>query len=317
MEPINQVHQLQATVPLYLTNYCDSNCAICNMKHSNTQLTRREGTYEEIEEQLKIIFNTEKIRSLLILTGEYKESPYRIANLKRVCWTINKAFEIGFERISINIGTLSESDIDTIYNECKNHDNIGLSIFQETYNKESYRATFGQDNPDVPKSNYSRRLLTPDLWLKRGFSIVNIGILLGIGPVKEDIRQLIDHATYLYKKYHCLVQISLPRVISHEGIINSVDDETFAEIVQQIKQELPWAEIILTTRESIENLTKLIPYIDVISPGTSDVLAYNKEGLIPNNPETSQFFISKQRERPSTILRQLQKSCNITFKYFV
>ena len=45
---------LETFVPLYISNYCDSNCLICNMRKSNGDLVRIEASDEEIFEQLKM-----------------------------------------------------------------------------------------------------------------------------------------------------------------------------------------------------------------------------------------------------------------------
>jgi len=180
-----------------------------------------------------------------------------------------------------------------------------LSLFQETYDKTLYQKIFGVYEPCNPKSNYNRRLSTPERWIRKGFRCVDLGILLGLNNCfKQDLDELIKHATYLYN-LGAIVYLSLPRIYMSGKIIPTVSDENFIQSIHILRQACPWAKLIITTRESIAMIRKVFPYIDVVSPGSSDVMPYTWEGDISNDEKTSQFKVAEKRKRPAQVLKEL------------
>ena len=307
--------ELETIVPIYLTNHCHSDCKICEMRKSNSNLERKRGSMEEIKEQLRILYEIEKIRAVLILTGEYLDGQERKENFKIVIATIKTAFEMGFEKVNFNIGALTNEEIDELYNTFPNKSQLCLSLFQETYNIDLYHNFFGNETHSIPKSHYEFRISTPERWINRGFNRINIGILSGLGNPNSDVDCLIEHANKLHTRGG-EVEISLPRIRGTKDVPCKITDEEFIKIVLKVAECCPWAKIILTTREDIHLIKKVLPVIGVISPGTSDVLPYTTKGEIPNNRKTSQFFIKDKRARPSWILNDIKTNSNYSIKYF-
>ena len=298
---------METFVPLYISNKCDSYCSMCNFNHLNKSIHRIEASMEEIENQLKILFDYEKIRAVCILTGELFLPKDRFHNIELVCNSINKAFEIGFQRVFFNIGSLEREEISYIYNHTDHHDSIVLSLFQETYDKKYYLQHFGTHPKCNPKANYQNRLDTVDRWLAFGFLNVDLGILLGFKPVGDDVDELIKHA----KKCINLganVYISTPRVKNGQ-----LSDEQYLDILYKIHKRLPTAKIIITTREKIEFINNVINIISVVSPGCSDICPYNRGNYIANNIATSQFVIENKRLRPFDVLSSLNYQGNIEY----
>lgn len=305
--------RLDAAVPVYISNLCDSACRMCGMNKNNKKMTRIDGDREAVRKQLEIIYSVEGIRWVMILSGEYKKGSYRTEHLARIIQSVNDAFEIGYERVTLNIGALDDREITSLRQGVAFPDKVGLAVFQETYNRSIYEEEFGKYSEDIPKSDFNNRLQTPERWLKNGFQLINIGILLGAGNLAEDVDSLLLHARELKRSYPCLLQISLPRIAGeHAGC----SDSEFIHTVRYIKEKIPWAEIIITTREKKEIITQLLPYIDVISPGTSEVLGYTEKGALSNDPDKSQFFVRSVRERPSEILSYFQANCHVDFNYW-
>ncbi|MBO0439016.1 hypothetical protein [Candidatus Enterococcus ikei] len=269
---------------------------------------------KDIEKQLILILKEEKVSSIMILSGEYLSGEYRNKNLNKVQWTINKALDMGFQKVLINIGSLSETEIASFYKNTVDPNKLGLSIFQETYNEKVYHKYFGRTDSLIPKSNFNTRLDTPERWLKSGFTTINIGILLGLAPVDEDIDSLVSHAISLRGKYKCNILISVPRIIGYDNKF-PISDKEFIECLKKIKKQIPWCHIIISTRESLEIISQVLPVVSVISPGSSDVLAYSKDG-ISNNPKTSQFVVGKKRKRPRDVLNLIESNEKICLKYF-
>lgn len=305
--------QLAAAVPVYISNHCDSACLMCSMNKNNDKLQRIDGDAQTIRNQLQIIYQREKVSWVMILSGEYIKGEYRRMHMQRIIETVNTAFHIGFQRITLNIGSLDDDEIKLLRSGFKYPNQVGLAVFQETYNRAVFEREFGEYDRSIPKSDYEHRLSTPERWLSHGFRMINIGILLGTGDLQEDLDALIRHAKNLHRSYPCSVQISVPRIA---GAHDKCSDTVFIGNVRQIKQEIPWAEIIITTREEKELIARALPYIDVISPGTSEVLGYTKDGPIGNHPDKSQFFVRAVRERPSEILSYFHENYHIDFEFW-
>ncbi|NDO52150.1 thiamine biosynthesis protein ThiH [Lachnospiraceae bacterium MD335] len=293
-------------VPLYVSNICHSSCRICNLRKENKKVIRIQGGKEKLEEQLEILYKRENVREICFLTGELKQGEQRTENFEYIMYAINQAFQHGFQRIFFNIGSLMDEEIDKIYERYPHDNRIVLSLFQETYDKTIYQKVFGSYEQDNPKSNFDRRLTTPERWIKKGFLNVDIGILLGINPdTEQDIEKLIKHANYLYS-LGAEVYLSLPRIYQFGKMTRLITDDKYIEYVRWLKRACPWARVIITTRESVTTIKKALPYIDVVSPGCSDIMPYTWEGEIINDERTSQFKVADKRSRPSEIIHELQ-----------
>lgn len=217
---------------------------------------------------------------------------------------------MGYEKIYFNIGSLSINEIDKFYKKFYSK-NIVLSLFQETYSQTVYKRYFGNNSLINPKADFNKRLKTAENWINVGFRNIDIGILLGLCEPSNDINQLIIHANKLYK-LGAKVHISLPRIRGVNNLKYEVNDDKYIEIIKFIKHKCPWASLIVTTRESVDLIKKSLEYITIVSPGSSDIAPYTISGKIPNNLETSQFVINKNRERPSQILDKI----GYKFRYY-
>ena len=297
---------LETFVPLYISNYCDSNCLICNMRKSNGDLVRIEASDEEIFEQLKIIYEIEKISSVCFLCGEYYAKEDRVKHIKKIIKSITCAFEIGFKKVFFNIGALFDDEIGMFYKEFVGSGKVVLSLFQETYDRDTYHSYFGRDIKSIPKAHFDLRYSTPARWLGAGFKSVDIGILLGLHNPYNDRDKLIEHANMLSQKGEGEVYVSLPRIRGVKNVPYEIDDMKYSEIIKRVRIACPDSKLIITTRETREFIDHVLDYIDVVSPGCSDVIPYTVEGELKNNILTSQFVVSEKRERPSKFLDQFK-----------
>ena len=293
---------METFVPLYISNYCDSTCLMCNLRKNNEKVIRMEASIDEIRQQLLIIRDYEKITAVCFLTGERYFSKDRLHNLTLVIDSIKMAFELNFERVFFNIGSLSYDEIQIInqsFNFLEKR-KIVLSLFQETYNKEIYAKYFGTGEFNV-KSDYEMRLSTMDIWVESGFSSIDIGILLGFErDIEADVNSLINHANK-FASNNIEVYVSIPRIKN-----GSFSDAEYIKIIKKLHDDLPSAKIILTTRERIDFINSVIDYINVVSPGSSDICPYSHNEYISNREATSQFVIEEKRMRPSAVLNQLK-----------
>jgi 2-iminoacetate synthase len=300
-------------VPLYISNYCDGSCQICSLRKSNSKIQRIKGTIDQITNQLQIILEIEKIECVSFVSGELRPGHDRDVLIENLCRCVQIAHSIGFKKIFVNVGELSHNEINKFRNLNLASNSLICSIFQETYDNKLYDAFFNAGKENL-KSNYTSRRKALNKWIEAGFTGVNLGILLGLGPPKDEIEALIHHAMELREYGAKEIVLSIPRI---RGCAPPcpVSDEEFRSIVVSIAKIAPWAKIVITTRESTAMIRDLLPMISIISPGSSDVLAYTESGKIPNNPLTSQFVINKYRNRPSEVLNMLQLQ-NDRIKYY-
>lgn len=299
-------------VPLYITNTCDANCSVCNMRNSNISMKRVMIDKQKVIEQLRIIYNIEKISSICILTGEYLTRESRLKNCRQVIEIMHEAFYMGYKKIFFNIGSLTDEEIYLFSSEFPNDDRIVISLFQETYDKNCYKKYFGRNENENPKANYANRYSTVERFVSAGFSNCDIGFLVGVNRNYDyEIESLVRHVKQL-EKYDVNIYISLPRVCLANSYEKITNDAEYFEIIKKVKKYLPNCKIIITTRENINFINSIINYIDVISPGSSDVLPYNEKGKISNNIDTSQFVISEERERPTEVLKKIE-NCNFVY----
>lgn len=299
---------METFVPLYISNKCDSYCSMCNSNCMNKSMRRIEASIEEIENQLHILFDYEKVSAVCILTGELFDPMERLHNIKLVCASINKAFSIGFKKVFFNIGSLQTYEISYIYNHTSCHDSIVLSLFQETYDKKYYLQHFGIHPEHNAKADYQNRLDTIDRWLSFGFFNVDLGILLGFKPIGNDVEELMKHANKCIS-LGANVYISTPRIKGGQ-----VDDNQYLNILENIHNSIPTAKIIITTREKLNFINNVLDIVSVVSPGSSDICPYNKGDFILNDSSTSQFVIESKRMRPFDVLSSL--SYNGCIEYF-
>ncbi len=293
----------EVVVPLYIDNHCNGTCALCAMRSGNTNMQRRQGGKAEIANQLRIIREIEKINAVCFLSGELAPGPQREQLLTTVAWGIGYAFDHGFEKVYFNIGSLSDKEQRVLTQQYDSSTPIVQVLFQETYDRHVYTQWFGSTYGGG-KANFASRSETHNSWLGLAFSHVNLGVLIGLKDPWEDVDALIEHAQQLHER-QAKVYLSLPRIRGIKSPPWLVSDDIYMALVAHLAQACPWAKIVLTTRESVAMLQRLLPVIGVVSPGTSNLLAYTEQGPLPNRNDLSQFYVAEFRERPSSVLRQL------------
>lgn len=121
--------RLFAFLPLYTTNHCDSHCKMCAMRKGNLRLDRKFAGRNAIIEQLTILRDSEHLRGLGLLTGEYADSFSRLANAFRIGWATRTALDMGFKRIYLNIGTLTPDEIEVLADWFSPEDPVTLCVF--------------------------------------------------------------------------------------------------------------------------------------------------------------------------------------------
>jgi len=229
---------IQLYIPLYISNYCNSECIYCGFNRRHT-ITRRKLTLDEIDIEARKIAQT-GMRHVLVLTGEApKVTPidYLVAAVE-----ILKRY---FTSISIEIFPMETDE----YAQLQKAGVDGITIYQEVYDPEVY----AQVHLAGRKTDYRFRIEAPARGAEAGFRWVNIGALLGLADPRKEAFRTGLHAHYLTHRYlETEISISMPRINPAEGGYQPdflLDDRTFVQILTAFRLFLPRAGIPISTRE--------------------------------------------------------------------
>lgn len=245
-------------VPLYLSNECDNCCTYCGY-NANIKQPRITLSFDEIRAEM------EKIKSIgfdniLLLTGESKS--------KIGLDYLSKAVEIAkeyFTYVGLEIYPLSIEE----YRVLVDAGASGLTIYQETYNREIY----DKIHLAGKKKDYNYRIETPDRALSGGFRKIGIGALLGLYDWRYEAIYIALHIDYLKKKFwRQEVTLSFPRInpISKDfNLPYRVSDKNFIHMITVMRLYLEDVPFVLSTRESPNLRDKVIELaITQISAGS-------------------------------------------------
>lgn len=250
---------IQLYTPMYLSNYCDNQCAYCGFNTKNN-VARMRLSLEEVNKEAAFISST-GLEHILILSGESrKESPPEYI---KGCVRVLKKY---FSSISIEIYPLTEKEYAEIISEGVD----GLTIYQEVYDEAIYEKVHNAG----PKKDYLFRLDAPERAAKGGIRNINVGVLLGLNDWRKEVFFMGLHAKYLQDKYPDVeIGASIPRLRPHPGdfkIPCNVSDRNITQIIIALRIFLPRLGISLSTRESPKLRENLLPLgITRMSAGSS------------------------------------------------
>jgi len=297
----NQAHRLttqrfgrtiQLYAPLYLSNECHNGCKYCGFSADN-DLQRKTLNPDEIEREALALHHQE-FRHILLLTGEAPESA-GIDYLEKSIQQIRSKFG----SVAIEVFPMDTEG----YQRMVNAGVDGLTLYQETYDRELYRVL----HPYGPKSDYDFRLTAPERAAATGFRRVGIGALLGLGDFHAESFYTGLHALYLARRFwRTQVTIGFPRIkpaIGEYSPKTEVTDRQLTQLICALRLLIPDAGLVLSTRESAELRDNLLPLgITQMSAGSCTAPG----GYAGEDHEGEQFTISDHRS-PEEFSQQLRK----------
>lgn len=274
--------------PLYLSNYCSSHCVYCGF-HSQNKIPRLKLTPEQIDIEMRTIASL-GTQNILLLTGESpKATP--LAYLTDAI-TIAKKY---FQGISLEIYPMSEKEYRTLFLAGAD----GVTVYQETYDRARYKEVHlaGQ------KKDYDFRRDAPRRIAKAGMRQISLGVLLGLGPLAEDLNSLFTHLSELEDDFPGVeYSLSFPRLrtINTKTFAGTmIDDITFTKILCLTRILFPRVGINLSTRESATFRNKALELsITRISIGSKTTVGGYKTSDEHSAP---QFDISDNRSAAETV----------------
>lgn len=227
--------------PQYIANHCDNNCVYCGF-NVNNDIKRAQLSESDIITELENIAKT-GLKEILILTGE-SQTKTPLNYIARACELAKRYFDIvGVEIYPLNsdeYATLHASGVDFV------------TVFQETYNPIKY----GKIHLGGNKRIFPYRFNAQERALIGGMRGVAFGALLGIDDWRCDAMATALHASLIQAKYpHAEISISVPRLrpIINNNRINprDVTERTLLQVIAAYRLFLPYANITLSSRESI------------------------------------------------------------------
>ncbi|MGM8288840.1 [FeFe] hydrogenase H-cluster radical SAM maturase HydG [Clostridium perfringens] len=239
--------RLVVFAPLYVSNYCVNNCTYCGYKHCNDELKRKKLNKEQLIEEVKVLESLGHKRIAL----EAGEDPVN-APLDYILDCIKSIYSIKFDngsirRINVNIAATTVEN----YKRLKDAEIGTYILFQETYHKPTYERL----HVSGPKHNYNYHTTAMHRAREAGIDDIGMGVLYGLYDYKYETLAMLMHAMDLEETTgvgpHTL---SVPRLrpaenVSLENYPYLVDDEDFKKIVAILRLAVPYAGLILSTRE--------------------------------------------------------------------
>lgn len=239
--------RLVVFAPLYVSNYCVNNCTYCGYKHCNDELKRKKLNKEQLIEEVKVLESLGHKRIAL----EAGEDPVN-APLDYILDCIKSIYSIKFDngsirRINVNIAATTVEN----YKKLKDAEIGTYILFQETYHKPTYERL----HVSGPKHNYNYHTTAMHRAREAGIDDIGMGVLYGLYDYKYETLAMLMHAMDLEETTgvgpHTL---SVPRLrpaenVSLENYPHLVDDEDFKKIVAILRLAVPYAGLILSTRE--------------------------------------------------------------------
>jgi 2-iminoacetate synthase len=266
--------------PLYISNICDNRCPYCSFAKQHS-IVRSHLSIEEIRQEAECIAET-GIRHVLLLTGESRRaaSPQYLRSAVEV---LRKTFS----SISLEVYSLTGDEYQLLVDAGVD----GLTIYQETYNRDLYKKL----HAGGPKEDYEFRITTPERAAEAGIRSATVGALYGLYDWRTEAFISGLHAYYLQRTYPSLeVSVSFPRLRPQAGEYLSeyiVSDRQFVQMLAAMRLFLPSVGITLSTRESEQFRNAVLPIgITKISAGVSTSVGGRAGGH-----STSQFEIADSR----------------------
>lgn len=297
--------RLVVFAPLYVSNYCVNNCTYCGYKYCNDELKRKKLNKEQLIEEVKVLESLGHKRIAL----EAGEDPVN-APLDYILDCIKSIYSIKFDngsirRINVNIAATTVEN----YKRLKDAEIGTYILFQETYHKPTYEKL----HVSGPKHNYNYHTTAMHRAREAGIDDIGMGVLYGLYDYKYETLAMLMHAMDLEETTgvgpHTL---SVPRIrpaenVSLENYPYLVDDEDFKKIVAILRLAVPYAGLILSTREEPGLRDEIIALgVSQVSTGScTGVGGYSEAYVDPE--EKPQFEVGDHRS-PVEMIESLMEA---------
>ncbi|MGA2322958.1 MAG: 2-iminoacetate synthase ThiH [Sedimentisphaerales bacterium] len=278
--------------PLYVSNFCVNDCVYCGFNKSH-KFPRIRLTIEQALAEAETIAK-EGFKDLLLVSSEDK-------NFITVDYLAELASKLRpkFSSLSIEIYQMSAEEYAKLFAAGIE----GVTLYQETYNRETYR----KYHPAGPKADYDYRLSAPDSFGQAGMREIGLGALLGLSDWRLETLALAEHAHYLMKRYwKSRVSFSFPRLRPAKDVdsarFNLLSDTNLVQMILALRLCFADAGMTISTREPAYLRDQLVKLgITRMSAGSKT----NPGGYSTHADSVGQFDIDDSRS-PAQIAAMLK-----------
>ncbi|MGE5544040.1 MAG: [FeFe] hydrogenase H-cluster radical SAM maturase HydG [Bacillota bacterium] len=290
--------------PLYISNYCVNDCVYCGYHRSNTEMTRRKLTMDEIAREIKVLEEMGHKRIALETGEDPKNNPIEyILEAMRTIYSVQEKHG-NIRRINVNIAATTVEN----YRKLKDAGIGTYVLFQETYHKETYERM----HRPGPKADYLWHLTAMDRAMEGGIDDVGLGVLFGLYDYRFEVMGLLMHSRHLEENFGVGCHtISVPRLRPADGVDLGcfpylVKDDDFKKIIAVIRLAVPYTGMLMSTREPPGYRDELFALgISQISAGSCvGVGGYYEEQTDGKRPNTAQFQVEDERT-PEELIHSL------------
>lgn len=279
--------------PLYISNRCANECTYCAFRATNTALTRRTLTQEEIAEETRILIRQGHKR-VLVVAGEAlppRGFQYILDSIATIYATRLGPGEI--RRVNVNLAPQTTERFRDLHQA-----GIGtFQLFQETY----HRPTYASVHLRGKKRDYDWRATAFDRAMEAGIDDVGMGVLFGLYDWRFEVLSMMQHIRHLEETFgvgpHTL---SFPRM---EPAVGSdiasrppyaLSDADFIKMIAILRLAVPYTGMIMSTRETADVRRKTFAVgISQISAGSRTDPGGYADG--EGDPNGSQFQLGDHR----------------------
>jgi 2-iminoacetate synthase len=267
--------------PLYISDHCANQCLYCGFSARNKQ-PRRRLSMEEIVREAEAIAQS-GLSHVLLLTGDARplSSPAYIAEAAAAVRRLMAS-------VGVEVYAMTREEYALLFA----HGVDGMTMFQETYNRELYAGL----HPAGPKRDFVFRLEAPGRAAAAGMRSIGIGALLGLDDWRCDAFYTALHAHWLQSAWPSVeCSVSVPRLRpsgSRFTDIRPVADRDMAQYISALRCFMPRLGITVSTRESAKLRDNLLPLgVSRMSAGVSTAVGTRAGG----HSGDGQFLIADTR----------------------
>lgn len=279
--------------PLYVSNRCANECTYCAFRATNTELTRRTLTLEEIADETRILIRQGHKRVLMV-AGEAlppRGFDYLLDAINTIYETRIGPSEI--RRINVNLAPQTVER----FRQLKSAGIGTFQLFQETY----HRPTYASVHLRGKKRDYDWRATAFDRAMEAGIDDVGIGVLFGLYDWRFEVLSMMQHIHHLEQRFGVGPHtISFPRIepaVGSEIALHppyAVSDTDFKKIIAILRLAVPYTGMIMSTRETAAVRRETFALgISQISAGSRTDPGGYKDG--DGDPNGSQFQLGDHR----------------------
>lgn len=283
---------VQLYIPLYLSNVCYNTCQYCGFRQ-DIKMNRYTLSVEDVLNEAEKIKQM-GFKHILLVSGTAPEE-VNMDYLRTIIRELNK----DFTSIVLEIYMLEQEQ----YHDLLQAGAEGVTIYQETYHPDLYN----RYHTSGSKTDYLRRLNTPDRAGRAGLRRINIGALLGLADWRYEAISLALHCEYILKHYwQSQLSLSFPRITNcpRDFSFDPVADKDLVQMIMAFRLLIPDLNLVISTRERADFRMNLIRLgITQISAGSKTTPGGY---AVQRDKKEEQFAVEDLRD-PAEIAQQIRQ----------